>query len=143
MTIAEINFHLQNVWQGQPWYGKSVKEIAQGIHAEDITSKQILSHMLAWRRLVLDRVGGINRMIEIDSNEDWPDALEVRVEKVIDEIEQNNQKLIALLSDKPDSWLRNKVEGSVYNFQFLLEGIVQHDIYHAGQLAFNAKKYPD
>ena len=50
-----------------------------------------------------------------------------------------NQHIIALLKQKDDSFLKEIVDYRKYNFRFLLRGLIQHHIYHAGQIAYIVK----
>ena len=47
--------------------------------------------------------------------------------------------IIELLGTKDDKFLSGKVDYREYNFKFLLHGIIQHDIYHIGQIAYLKK----
>jgi len=53
---------------------------------------------------------------------------------------QNQKELIGLLDAKTDDFLQTQTPGHTYDFQFLIEGIVQHDIYHQGQIGVVAKQ---
>ena len=47
--------------------------------------------------------------------------------------------IIDLLDTKGDKFLSEDVDYREYNFRFLLHGIIQHDIYHIGQIAYLKK----
>lgn len=69
---------------------------------------------------------------DIDTNEHtW--------EKGLAQFKVTHDLIIELLATKEDKFLSEKVDYREYNFRFLLHGIVQHDIYHLGQIAY-AKK---
>jgi hypothetical protein len=40
-----------------------------------------------------------------------------------------------MVSILPESRLRDRVPGKKYNFYFMLHGMAQHELYHAGQIA--------
>ena len=46
------------------------------------------------------------------------------------------KQLIALLHTKDDALLSQKLPNRDYNYRFLLNGLMQHNIYHLGQIAF-------
>ena len=46
-----------------------------------------------------------------------------------------NDDLVASLAGFPDERLSDTVPGRDYSFYFLLHGAVQHNLYHAGQMA--------
>ena len=140
MKIKEVIFHLNNVFDGKPWYGKSISEILSRIKDPDDEMRKIMAHMLAWREFALLRVKGKDYSIQLDTLEDWPEADDLAVDEVLKRMRAINRELISELSSREDSWLRDRAVSSEYNFQFLLEGIIQHDIYHLGQIAILHKK---
>ncbi len=46
------------------------------------------------------------------------------------------KRLIILLEKKDDSLLEEKVQLRQFNFRFLLHGLIQHTVYHLGQIAY-------
>ena len=50
-----------------------------------------------------------------------------------------HKKIIALLKKKDDDFLKEKVDYRKYNYRFLLNGLIQHNIYHLGQIAYVKK----
>ena len=69
---------------------------------------------------------------EIDPKiHDWDDGLAAFIAA--------NQQIIALLQDKVDAFLNEIVDYRQYNFRFLLNGLIQHNIYHLGQVAYLRK----
>ena len=50
-----------------------------------------------------------------------------------------HQHIIALLQTKDDEFLKEIVDYRKYNFRFLLNGLIQHNIYHIGQIAYIKK----
>jgi hypothetical protein len=55
-----------------------------------------------------------------------------------------HEKLVAAVATLPDSRLDDIVpgkeqEGAHYTFYYMLHGVVQHELYHAGQIALLKK----
>jgi uncharacterized damage-inducible protein DinB len=50
-----------------------------------------------------------------------------------------HNELVEVLQQQQDSLLTQTVPERTYNFRTLLYGIVQHDIYHLGQIAYLTK----
>lgn len=75
--------------------------------------------------------------IEIDSANDWP---KIRVdskeewEKLKRDLVSAQQKIYEFLEQKNDEYLEEIVPGRDYDIAYLLRGIIQHDIYHLGQI---------
>ena len=56
--------------------------------------------------------------------------------KGMSEFKAINKKIIALLNTKDDDFLLEMVDYRKYNFRFLLNGMIEHTIYHLGQVAY-------
>jgi uncharacterized damage-inducible protein DinB len=133
---------------GQPWFGRSFMSIAREVDPEIGFEKPVghahslldlLYHTLTWSDFTLKR-------LENDPHHDLH-SFEKIDWRVIDPAENNWGKGLALLDASTRSILTNlqkqnddlldqKVEFREYNFDFLLNGLIQHNIYHLGQIAF-------
>jgi hypothetical protein len=60
-------------------------------------------------------------------------------EEGLRQFQQLNQQIIAILQGKDDDFLKEIVDFRQYNFRFLLNGYIQHNIYHIGQVAYCKK----
>jgi len=47
--------------------------------------------------------------------------------------------MIQLIEGRDDSYLDTVFQDSGYTFKYLIEGIIQHDIYHLGQIGIVLK----
>jgi uncharacterized damage-inducible protein DinB len=139
---------MQEVFSGEPWYGKSVLEIFNGVDADKVYQKpndqshsmiELLYHMVTWVEFTLHRLEK-----QQNYDEDAMQTLDWR-ETNYEYHTWNNgvagftaatNKVIALLKDCPDSLLDEKVDFRDYNFRYLLNGLIQHNIYHIGQVAY-------
>lgn len=139
---------LSETFEGDPWYGYSLMRKLENVPyvigyktcvPESHNVAQIVGHLLSWKKFVLEKLKENESYdIEIDSEEDWP-QIEVHCRK---DWENLKKELVAtqfgiyeILNAKPDdSYLEQKVSGRDYNFEYLLNGISQHDIYHLGQI---------
>ena len=61
----------------------------------------------------------------------WSNALE--------EFKVAHDRILELLKGKDDSFLDESVDYRNYNVRFLLNGLIQHDIYHLAQIAYVKK----
>jgi uncharacterized damage-inducible protein DinB len=57
----------------------------------------------------------------------------------LQKLQQSQDELLRLLAQKDDALLEQNVSGRTYNYRKLISGIIQHDIYHLGQIAFITK----
>ena len=77
--------------------------------------------------------------IENDSEEDWPTPLDHSYKQVLKEFDETQEKITILLKSKDRTWLSTMVPGTKFTFETLMRGIVDHDIYHIGQIALLQK----
>lgn len=146
--IQSIIRNLQNVLSGEPWYGKSVFKILEEVDPAIVYKKpnknshsliELLYHSLTWAEFTLKSlekaeekdITAIEKMNwrEINlSDHSW--------EKGLAEFKQVHEMIIQLLNEKEDAFLSEMVDHRKFNFRFLLNGLIQHDIYHLGQIAY-------
>jgi uncharacterized damage-inducible protein DinB len=150
----EINSIIRNLeitLDGQPWFGRSVyalmREVDESIasikpNANSHSMVELVYHMLAWaeftlKRLQNDQVNDMDVFEKLDWREidpqihGWEEGLSAFI--------ATHQEIIAILQTKDDEFLKEKVDYRNYNFRFLLNGLIQHNIYHAGQIAYLKK----
>lgn len=146
-NIDRLTDTLNKVFNGAPWYGISVAKKLRHIDWEVVNimpngySKSIatvVKHMVNWRVFALNKLrGDIDFDIEIDSAQDWPRITitsEVEWQELKSELWKTQEGLITALANSDRGFLKKLVPGRAYDFEYLIEGIVQHDIYHLGQI---------
>ncbi len=149
--IQSIIRNLENTLDGTPWYGRPVYVILREVDSSIAYKKpsanshsliDLLYHMLTWAEFTLKRIekDDINDLAafekldwrEIDPKiHDWDEGLGALI--------ATHQQMIALLQSKDDGFLNETVDYRQYNFRFLLNGLIQHNIYHLGQVAYLKK----
>ena len=60
-------------------------------------------------------------------------------EKGLKEFKKIHKEIVELLNQEDDAFLKGVVDYRDYNFRFLLNGLIQHNIYHLGQVAYVKK----
>ena len=146
-SIKSYAEELAKVYEGDPWYGKPIKSLLQEVKAEDAFKNghakhsiyQIVNHMLAWRELLLKRLNGDSKAtIKLNSEQDWapnPPKADIQNWKdVIERLQKNQEGLLKNLKSRSDDDLSNELAESGATLDMHLDGLLQHDIYHAGQV---------
>ena len=142
---------LQDVQDGEPWFGRSVYTIVEEIDPEITAIKpapaghsllDLLYHMLTWADFTLKRIEK-DKVIDLVAFEksDWRD-IDPAVhtwERGVAAFKSTHGKIIRLLQTKDDAFLEEAVDFRKYNFRFLIQGLIQHNIYHLGQIAYIKK----
>jgi uncharacterized damage-inducible protein DinB len=149
---ARLADQLRRAFDGEAWHGDSVVEILKGVDAKMAAAHpiknahsiwELLLHIAAWDGAVLKRIGGA--AVELSGTRNFPpvnDASEAAWRKAIEQAEHAHQQLVEAVAAFPDSRLQEQVPGkteSYHNFFYMISGIVQHELYHAGQVALLKK----
>jgi hypothetical protein len=145
-------FH--RAFTGDAWHGASIKELLQGVSAKQAASHpipgahsiwEIVLHIGSWEKMFDDAVRG-KPLLPWPSPAikklDWP-----RVPAPSAAAWKNAQRELYAAAAKlrgsirgfDPKRLREKVPGRDYDFAYAFPGIVQHTIYHAGQIAMLKK----
>jgi hypothetical protein len=103
----------------------------------------LIWHMNTWAEFTLGALENrsVEEMKKIEAN-DWRtiDPAVHTWKKGIEQLKATHSKIIELLKQKEDdAYLKDIVTNRQYNFRFLLNGLVQHNIYHLGQVAYLKK----
>lgn len=144
---------LKITYEGQPWFGRSAKALLSEIDATVAAKKmngqhsilELLYHMINWREFTISRLqAGNDKPMQFFEDHDWRqlDHSDPTLwDKGIQLLENSQQLLTTLLGTIDDSILGKPVADREYNYRFLLHGIIQHDIYHLGQIAYVKKLF--
>lgn len=149
--VGHIISSLRTVVEGEPWFGKPVMNLLHEVDPSIVYKKpndeshsliELLYHMINWAEFVLKRIEGEDDadLAKFERN-DWR-ALDINNhtwEKAVAQFKVTNDLIIDALQTKTDEFLNEKVDYREYNFRFLLNGLIQHHIYHAGQIAYLKK----
>jgi uncharacterized damage-inducible protein DinB len=147
---ARIADQMKRAFEGNAWHGPALRELLATVSAEDARQRllagrhtiwEIVLHIAAWKRVVVHRLKG--ETMKQPPEGDWPQVGPTTSDAwqtVLRDLEASQQRLLAAVSAFPDSRLEDQVQGSEGSFYLLLHGIVQHDLYHAGQIALLRQK---
>lgn len=141
----------QDAYNGDPWFGRSIKKILAEIKAGTAVEKpngqhsilELLYHMINWREFTISKLEKGNESgAKHFENNDWGhyDHTDPTLwKKGLKRLETSQDRLIALLKKLNETALTAKVADRRYDVRYLLYGAMQHDIYHLGQIAYVKK----
>lgn len=146
--MQSIIRNLENILNGQPWFGRAVYPIMEEVEESKIhihpgddqhSLAELLFHMITWSTFCLKHMEKApdQEILNVET-EDWR-TIDQKIhtwKKGLDQFKSINQKIIAILETKDDSFLKEIVPGREFNFRFMLNGLIQHHIYHLGQVAY-------
>jgi len=151
MTKSEqLKGELERVLSGNAWYGSPVYTILEQVSFEAAYETPpgsihniagIVLHMLAWTEEVLDRMNGM--AAGVPSSGDWPDPGkpdEQKWQNYVHDLKLVNVNLLGVIQSFPEEkWgeLINDTRETepATTYQDLVTGLIQHHVYHAGQIA--------
>lgn len=139
--IAEM---LNTAFHGGAWHGPSVMEATKGLSPKEASYKfpslhtiaELVYHMTSWRLFAVNRMQG-DESYTIDDKKNFGNTPKVdafELETLLMELSLSQDELMKELKKKEDAFLDEIVPGSEYSFYTLIHGIIQHDIYHTGQI---------
>jgi uncharacterized damage-inducible protein DinB len=144
--IQRIEDQLQRAFEGHAWHGPAVRELLADVTAAKAAGRplpnahsiwEIVLHMATWERVVRRRLQG-EAVADLPTEEDWPpvrDSSDAAWRRAIDDLEQANHDLRNTMVRTSEARLAEMVPGKDHSVYVMLHGIIQHDLYHAGQIA--------
>lgn len=137
---------LQRSLEGPAWHGPSVLELLGAVDATQAVAKispelhsiwELLLHMTAWQDVVRRRLAG-EVISDLPPEQNFPTIERpdpAAWERAIHEFRESCRALQESIRALADSDLELPVPGKKYNRYVMLHGVVQHNLYHAGQIA--------
>ena len=149
--IQRILDQLKRAYEGEAWHGPSVREVLAGVTAEQAHARplanghtiyELVRHIAVWEDAGRRRLEGDRAQIPLSSPEDWPppdDTSEEAWEQAKRALDGGHQALVAAIERVDDSKLDEPILEGLSSVYVTLHGVIQHDLYHAGQIAILKK----
>jgi len=143
--VKRIADQLKRAYEGQAWHGPSLKELLAGVTAEQAAARpvaeahsiwEITLHISAWESAAIERLKG--RYVEEPDEGDWPaveDASESAWQGALAKVESKHMTLRDAIANLDDDKLKTPLAEGKQSAYYLLHGVIQHTLYHAGQIA--------
>src|SRR3954454_9849684 len=142
---------LSRAFSGDAWHGPPLRDLLAGITAVEASDRPIVAAHSIWELVLhiniytcaaLEATRGVPIPHWYGTGEDWPPAMDVSEDGWTQEkgrLFRNAEQLALAIRELPESRLLDIVPGRDYNFYYLFHGIVQHSLYHGGQIAILKK----
>jgi len=144
--VERILDQMDRAFEGDAWHGPPVKTLIEGLTAEEASKHpiggahsiwELVHHITAWNTIVHEELGGASA--QITPEVDWPpvwDATEVEWRRAVQKLYEARVRLRQTVEGLRDEQLDERPSQRTNNSRYvMLHGIVQHDLYHAGQIA--------
>ena len=148
--VQRIVDQLEREHSGDPWHGSPLSTILAGVDARVAAATplgsahsiwELVLHLTAWKNEVRHRLAGGPAGEPREG--DWPpvgDPTPERWQEAIRKLHLAHQLLVSAVKELPEQQLSVPIndprsEGVAATHYELLMGALQHDTYHAGQIA--------
>jgi uncharacterized damage-inducible protein DinB len=147
---------LQRAYAGPAWHGPSLREVLSGVTAAQALAQpipnvhsiwQLVLHIAAWMDAVRERIE--HGPVREPAEGDWPeiaDTSEAGWQATLELLAQRHQALLNVLANLTDEQLKQRLgtehdppSASGYSAYYNLHGVIQHNLYHAGQIVLLKK----
>jgi uncharacterized damage-inducible protein DinB len=143
--VERINDQFRRAFEGGAWHGPSVLELLDEVDATKAAAHpvpnahsiwELTLHIAAWENAAVRRLKGDRA--ELTDDEDWPavndtseDAWQAAKHKLL----QVHRELLHRVAQVDERNLNQPILEGMTSIYGTLHGVVQHDLYHAGQIA--------
>jgi uncharacterized damage-inducible protein DinB len=140
---------LRRAFEGDAWHGPALLELLDDVDAAIAAATplpgvhsiwELVLHIAAWDGAACRRLAG--EKIQLTGTANFPvvpKPTEAAWRKAVTHAKRTHDGLVKSVAGLPESRLRERVPGKKYDFYFMLHGVAQHELYHAGQIAILKK----
>ena len=143
--IERIADQMERAFDGRSWHGPPLMKILRGITADEASARlfpgthtvwELVNHVASWKRIVARRISG--KVVRVTAAQDWPRPMGSWADAV-SELRRAHRDLVKAVRKLPPARLGVRIPGKGHDHYIALHGMVQHDLYHAGQIALLKK----
>ena len=147
--VDRILDQLERAFRREAWHGPAVQEALEGIDNRAAAARplqgahtiwELTLHIAYWKEIVRSRLAG--ERPETDESLNFPDVKDTSAaawQRVQADLEATHQALQAEIQRLNDEDLDTPAPGGTLSRYVMVHGVVQHDLYHAGQIAILKK----
>ncbi len=150
--MSRLADQVRRAYEGEAWHGDSLLELLHGVTAEQAAARpmpdahtiwELVLHIAAWDDAVTRRIAG--QAVQLQGEDNFPpvrDTSEAAWRAAVEYATRTHKRLEEAVAAFPESRLGDEVPGKpepYYDFYYMFAGIVQHELYHAGQIALLKK----
>ena len=144
-----IQDQLERGFSGSAWHGPSVMELLADVDAAKAAARPIAGahsiwdlvlHIAAWDQAAATRLRGDRA--QLSDAEDWPAVSDTSAEawtQALETLKRNHRELHEAIGRVEDTNLERPIVEGMASVYVTLHGVIQHDLYHAGQIAILKK----
>ena len=144
--IERILDQLNAAYGGEAWHGPALRQLLEDVSEEEARATplagahsifELVVHARAWMDVVSERLAGSPR--ELTTEEDWSDVTRTSWPAALEELDHAQSRVCDAVARLSADDLDRKVAGKSYSVYVLVHGLIQHNLYHAGQISLLKK----
>lgn len=140
---------LRRSLDGDAWHGPALLELLANVDAATAAAKpisdvhsiwELVLHIAVWDEAAMRRLDG--KVWQPEGTDNFPippKPTPAAWRKAVAHAKRTHNRLVKTVASLSESRLRDRVPGKKYDFYFMLHGVAQHELYHAGQIAILKK----
>jgi uncharacterized damage-inducible protein DinB len=150
--MQRIEDQYRRSYEGEAWAGPSLRELLQGITTAQAAAHpiqglhsiaEIIGHIITWQDIFAERLAGkVVNDVDVPEELNFPvmaEPSEAAWTQMKEKLDHSCRQMLEIIARLPENRLGDQVPGKTYTFYFMLHGIIQHNLYHAGQIAILRK----
>lgn len=153
--IEDIVRQLNDIQESKNWVGTNFAARLNSITENEAFVRplpnlhsvaEIVSHLTAWRKDTIVKIRTGTGKMTVESEENWLDydtLQKIGWDAIKADYQNSLTELIELLRVRDDEFLRQEYYDpdfkGYYPYQFVVDGMLHHDIYHLGQIGIVIK----
>ena len=146
---ARIANQLRRAFYGSAWHGPALLELLEDVDATTAAANpvanvhsiwELVLHIAVWDDAALRRLDG--KKWQPTGLKNFPPVTkptDAAWRKAVAATKSTHDTLVKTVERLSDARLGDRVPGKRYDFYYMLHGIAQHELYHAGQVAILKK----
>ncbi len=143
--VQRIDDQLKRTFERDAWHGPALREVLEGVTAKQAAARpipgahtiwELVHHIAAWEEVVTQRLGG-EPWMEYPTEKDWPPVLDEQPaswDDALGRLANARSQLRETVGAASEARLAETVPNADYTFYVLVHGVIQHGLYHAGQI---------
>jgi uncharacterized damage-inducible protein DinB len=145
-AIERILDQLNRAWGGPSWTGVDIRPLLDSISDEQARTHpipdahsiiELVLHMGAEMDAVSCRLAGHEK--DLTTEEDWRDVTTISYADAVEELENAEGRLSDAVARLSVDNLDDIVPGRAYTVYVMVHGVIQHNLYHSGQISMLKK----
>lgn len=140
-ALTQLVDLFRRTFDGTPWHGPAVMEVLRSLKIEQTDLRvgdshsigELVAHIVAWREFAIKKLEG-DAAYGVSEEANFPMMTAEKWPAMLERLEASQQRILELLEVMPAEKLDEITPGKAHALYILLHGVVQHDLYHLGQI---------